>query len=286
MSQTTTALFRGPWTFRPWERNCIRGNIKVEKSFWKTLTRLWKIAPCIMVIYLFIQFLSICVKHSPGAIGLTKKKIIPFFVCKCFPIIFIYMYHKDILWIYSFSCVLNLISWLWIIGQKSVLSQTAKKMLDHCLKRFAEKEDKLMRLEKAINPLLDDNDQVALSFIFETIVTDDLKTIPESWPFHKPVSKKFVKEYYNVIKNPIDLDTILKVLLSVVNCPLQNCSCLKISPKTKLYWFILFILERYFVYVFSYLTIFMRTFLIYIHFISFRMSKLTSTTVGKNLQRM
>ena len=28
-----------------------------------------------------------------------------------------------------------------------------------------------MRLEKAINPLLDDNDQVALSYIFEKIVT-------------------------------------------------------------------------------------------------------------------
>lgn len=102
---------------------------------------------------------------------------------------------------------------MFILGAKSSLTQTAKKMLDHCLKRFAEKEDKLMRLEKAINPLLDDNDQVALSFIFEKIVSDDLKSIPESWPFHKPVSKKFVKEYYNVIKNPIDLDTILKVMI-------------------------------------------------------------------------
>ena len=33
-----------------------------------------------------------------------------------------------------------------------------------------QKEEKLMRLEKAINPLLDDNDQVALSFILENIV--------------------------------------------------------------------------------------------------------------------
>ncbi|XP_054711819.1 transcription initiation factor TFIID subunit 1-like [Uloborus diversus] len=95
-------------------------------------------------------------------------------------------------------------------GAKNTLSTTAQKMLEHCLKRFADKEEKLMRLEKAINPLLDDNDQVAFSFILETIVSQDLKAIPESWPFHKPVSKKFVKEYYNVIKNPIDLDTILK----------------------------------------------------------------------------
>ena len=33
-----------------------------------------------------------------------------------------------------------------------------------------QKEDKLMRLEKAINPLLDDNDQVAFSFILENIL--------------------------------------------------------------------------------------------------------------------
>lgn len=84
-------------------------------------------------------------------------------------------------------------------------------MLELCLKRFAEKEDKLMRLEKAINPLLDDDDQVALSYILEGIVCDNLKSIPESWPFHKPVNKKFVKDYYNVIKNPIDLDSIVKV---------------------------------------------------------------------------
>lgn len=65
-----------------------------------------------------------------------------------------------------------------------------------------------MRLEKAINPLLDDNDQVALSYILESIVEHSLKTIPESWPFHKPVNKKFVKDYYEVIKKPMDLDTV------------------------------------------------------------------------------
>ena len=122
------------------------------------------------------------------------------------------MFHTQCV-MHSLPVLLFLLIWLFFIaGAKSVLTQTARKMLEHCLKRFAEKEDKLMRLEKAINPLLDDNDQVALSFIFEKIVSDDLKSIPESWPFHKPVSKKFVKEYYNVIKNPIDLDTILKVI--------------------------------------------------------------------------
>lgn len=97
------------------------------------------------------------------------------------------------------------------------MTHTAQKMLELSLQRFSEKEDRLMRLEKAINPLLDDNDQVAFSYILETIVTQRLKSIPESWPFHKPVNKKFVKDYYNVIKTPIDLDAIIRV------------SCIRIS---------------------------------------------------------
>ena len=86
-------------------------------------------------------------------------------------------------------------------------------MLDLCLKRFAEKEDKLMRLEKAINPLLDDNDQVAFSFILESIVAQ-MKAVENSWPFHTPVNKKMIKDYYEVIKQPMDLQTLLKKVQS------------------------------------------------------------------------
>uniref|UniRef100_A0A2C9KI58 Bromo domain-containing protein n=1 Tax=Biomphalaria glabrata TaxID=6526 RepID=A0A2C9KI58_BIOGL len=71
------------------------------------------------------------------------------------------------------------------------------------------KEQKLMRLEKAINPLLDDNDQVALSYIFEKIILS-MKAIDTSWPFHNPVNKKTVKDYYTVVKCPMDLTTLLK----------------------------------------------------------------------------
>ena len=39
-----------------------------------------------------------------------------------------------------------------------------------------QREQKFMRLEKAINPLLDDNDQVALSYIFESI-TQKMKAV-------------------------------------------------------------------------------------------------------------
>jgi len=36
-----------------------------------------------------------------------------------------------------------------------------------------------MRLEKAINPLLDDDDQVAFSFILDNILTQKMMTVPE-----------------------------------------------------------------------------------------------------------
>ncbi|XP_024082109.1 transcription initiation factor TFIID subunit 1 isoform X2 [Cimex lectularius] len=93
-------------------------------------------------------------------------------------------------------------------GGKSSLTVAAKRMLSVCVERLGEKEERLMRLEKAINPLLDDNDQVGLTYILGIVVNNKLKTMSESWPFAKPVNKKVVKDYYNIIKEPMDLETI------------------------------------------------------------------------------
>jgi transcription initiation factor TFIID subunit 1 len=89
-----------------------------------------------------------------------------------------------------------------------------KRLLQKCLDRIAEKDDKIMMLEKAINPLLGDDDQVSLSFIFEKFLNTKLKVRQESWPFMKPVNKKLVKGYYDIIKNPMDLETMNKKVLS------------------------------------------------------------------------
>ncbi|XP_053594523.1 transcription initiation factor TFIID subunit 1 [Microplitis demolitor] len=94
-------------------------------------------------------------------------------------------------------------------GEHSSLTVAAKRMLQTCVQRLAEREEKLMRLEKAINPLLDDDDQVALSYVLDS-VTSELKKINDAWPFLKPVNRKTVKDYYNVIKTPMDLETISK----------------------------------------------------------------------------
>ncbi|XP_078067599.1 transcription initiation factor TFIID subunit 1 isoform X3 [Mustelus asterias] len=95
-------------------------------------------------------------------------------------------------------------------GTKHPLTQIAQSMVELCDMKFKEKEDKLVRLEKAINPLLDDDDQVAFSFILDNIVTQKMMAVPDSWPFHHPVNKKFVPDYYKVIPNPMDLETVRK----------------------------------------------------------------------------
>ena len=51
-------------------------------------------------------------------------------------------------------------------GDKDILTENARKLLERVVRKFEENEAKLMRLEQQINPLLDDNDQVALKYIF------------------------------------------------------------------------------------------------------------------------
>ncbi|KAH1004133.1 transcription initiation factor TFIID subunit 1 isoform X2 [Dendroctonus ponderosae] len=98
-------------------------------------------------------------------------------------------------------------------GPKSSLTVAATRMLNKCVERLREKEDRLMRLEKAINPLLD-NDQVAFTYLLENIMNTKLRAMSESWPFHKPVNKKSVKDYYTIVKRPMDLETISNRILT------------------------------------------------------------------------
>ncbi|XP_056093764.1 transcription initiation factor TFIID subunit 1 isoform X2 [Rhinichthys klamathensis goyatoka] len=95
-------------------------------------------------------------------------------------------------------------------GAKHPLTLVGQAMLSLCDEKLKEKEERLVRLEKAINPLLDDDDQVAFSFILDNIVTQKMMAVPDSWPFHHPVNKKFVPDYYKVIINPMDLESLRK----------------------------------------------------------------------------
>ncbi len=64
-------------------------------------------------------------------------------------------------------------------------------MLELCVERLAEKEERFMRLEKAINPLIDDDDQVAFSW------TTSSTGSSSRWPLFL---KNFVKDYA-IVKN-------------------------------------------------------------------------------------
>jgi len=52
--------------------------------------------------------------------------------------------------------------------------------------------------------------QVALTYILQSILNEKLKTMQESWPFMKPVNRKQLKVYYEMIKEPMDLETVEK----------------------------------------------------------------------------
>lgn len=100
-------------------------------------------------------------------------------------------------------------------GLKHALTAASQRMLQKCVECVAEKEERLIRLEKAINPLLDDDDQVALSFIFEKLLNEKLIKMRESNVFKKPVNKKQVKDYYTQIRKPMDLETISKKVAGI-----------------------------------------------------------------------
>ncbi|XP_055334348.1 transcription initiation factor TFIID subunit 1-like [Paramacrobiotus metropolitanus] len=95
-------------------------------------------------------------------------------------------------------------------GPEHALTVSAKKMLDTCLQRFGEREERFKKLEKLINPLLDEDDQVALNYLFQQIIETRLKTVEKSVIFHTPVNRTRNKDYYEFIKNPMDFDTMLQ----------------------------------------------------------------------------
>lgn len=93
-------------------------------------------------------------------------------------------------------------------GGDDIYTKSAQRLYEVVIEKFSANEEKLMRLEKAINPLLDDNSQVALTFVLKNVLDEKIKTMQESWPFMKPVNRKLMKHYYDVIKQPMDLETV------------------------------------------------------------------------------
>ncbi|XP_066926449.1 transcription initiation factor TFIID subunit 1-like isoform X2 [Clytia hemisphaerica] len=92
-------------------------------------------------------------------------------------------------------------------GQHHPLTKVAENLVNLAREELKAKEKDLCEIEREINPLLDEDPQVGLTFIFCEVLSS-LKAIPESWPFHQPVPVKIVPDYYTVIKSPMDLETL------------------------------------------------------------------------------
>ncbi|CAF0887548.1 unnamed protein product [Adineta steineri] len=98
-------------------------------------------------------------------------------------------------------------------GEYDQITRDAQTIFAACFQKFAANEDKLMKLEKAINPLLDDDLLVAISYLFERILSEHLMNVENSWPFHHAVNKLRFKDYYDIVKTPMDLEKIKNNIL-------------------------------------------------------------------------
>ena len=99
-------------------------------------------------------------------------------------------------------------------GSNHFIANQARNLYDNCLKRVVENRERLIRLEKAINPLLDDNNLIKFNYLLEKMFNEQIMNIENSYAFHKPVNKAKYKDYYDLIKNPIDLETIKNKIIT------------------------------------------------------------------------
>ncbi|RMZ95006.1 transcription initiation factor TFIID subunit 1 isoform X1 [Brachionus plicatilis] len=96
-------------------------------------------------------------------------------------------------------------------GTNSIITQSAEMIYQLCELRIKEKQDQFVRLEKAINPLLDENSLIVLNYLFDQLYEQFIMQVDNSFSFLKPVNKAKYKDYYDIVKNPIDLEAIKQV---------------------------------------------------------------------------
>jgi transcription initiation factor TFIID subunit 1 len=93
-------------------------------------------------------------------------------------------------------------------GANHTITNAAQRLYAMCAEHFEQHSDKFLRLEKAINPLLDDNSLIAFNYLLNKVYDESIMPIENSFSFLKPVSKQKYKDYYEIVQNPIDLETI------------------------------------------------------------------------------
>jgi transcription initiation factor TFIID subunit 1 len=122
-------------------------------------------------------------------------------------------------------------------GDLSEITRAGRELFEEASRRVLAKEARCVRLEKCINPLLDDNDTVAFNYILQRVI-DRCKAVPKSYPFHVPVDAKRIRHYYTMIERPIDLGTMAEhcrrhkyISVQVFDADLQRIydNCLKFN---------------------------------------------------------
>uniref|UniRef100_A0A0N4ZF34 DUF3591 domain-containing protein n=1 Tax=Parastrongyloides trichosuri TaxID=131310 RepID=A0A0N4ZF34_PARTI len=89
-------------------------------------------------------------------------------------------------------------------GATSEYTKTAIKIFDVAKEKISSNDDRLIELEKQINPLLDDNDIVGFSYILGQTV-QHCKLVPKSTAFHVEVDRHKNPSYYCYIMKPMHL---------------------------------------------------------------------------------
>ena len=54
---------------------------------------------------------------------------------------------------------------------------------------------------------------MGFTYVIRSILDGKIKNMQESWPFLKPVNRKNVKNYYELIKQPMNLEMIEKKVI-------------------------------------------------------------------------
>lgn len=93
------------------------------------------------------------------------------------------------------------------------------RMCSYVMEQFCQKETNLMRLESLVNPLLDQNDLVGLSYLLQQAV-EAMRAVQHSRPFHVPVDKR---------RYPVSQDE--GGAIWVLSLQLPSTHCLEITGK-------------------------------------------------------
>lgn len=102
-------------------------------------------------------------------------------------------------------------------GACHIITFYAEKIVEVCKNKIEEFDIELNKLEKLINPLLDENPINRLNYILRLVLEDNVLRVKKATAFWEPVNPKTYPDYYELISNPIDLAQITKVSPDLMN---------------------------------------------------------------------